>query len=180
MLVLVAVMLIFIWGNSLLPADLSSAESGWMVELLEPVLRFIGSGRIQAIMTRAADRLPAGESRALAYRAIRWLDVHVLSRDPAFLVRKAAHFSEFALLGALMCMLLARPDGRGRFWWPEIICLCVAAIDETIQLMSDGRAAQLRDVVLDLSGATAGVLCACILLAVLGAVQKRKIGRNMS
>lgn len=158
-------MLIFIWGNSMLPADLSSQESGWVEELLEPVITLMQSGRIQAKLTALADRIPEPRLQAICHRFIGLLDTYVLSQSPSHLVRKAAHFTEYMILGVLVGLLLSKPDGGSRFWWPEVVCLAVASIDETIQLFSDGRGAAVRDVILDLSGATVGVIITAIVLA---------------
>ena len=166
LIVLVAFTLLFIWVNSMLPADMSGQASGWVQRLVQPVLDFIGSGRIQVALQRAADLFPERIRQAL-YRGIDFLDRVILSRDPSFLVRKAAHLSEYMLLGFLLCLLFVRRDGRSRFFLPELACLTAAVVDECIQLFSEGRAAQVRDVCIDLSGGTFGVLAALIVLAVL-------------
>ena len=73
------------------------------------------------------------------------------------LLRKAAHFSEFALLGLLYC-------GRHRLVKGEApvhlmgFGLAVACIDETIQIFTPGRASSLIDVWIDASGFALGLL----------------------
>ena len=73
------------------------------------------------------------------------------------LLRKAAHFSEFALLGLLYC-------GRHRLVKGEApvhlmgFGLAVACIDETIQIFRPGRASSLIDVWIDASGFALGLL----------------------
>ena len=73
------------------------------------------------------------------------------------LLRKAAHFSEFALLGLLYC-------GRHRLVKGEApvhlmgFGLAVACIDETIQSFTPGRASSLIDVWIDASGFALGLL----------------------
>ena len=73
------------------------------------------------------------------------------------LLRKAAHFSEFALLGLLYC-------GRHRLVKGETpvhlmgFGLAVACIDETIQIFTPGRASSLIDVWIDASGFALGLL----------------------
>ena len=70
-------------------------------------------------------------------------------------LRKAAHFSEFALLGLLFC-------GRHRLVRrntpPHLIGfgLAVACIDETIQIFTPGRASSLIDVWIDTAGFALG------------------------
>ena len=71
-------------------------------------------------------------------------------------LRKAAHFSEFALLGLLYC-------GRHRLARQETplhlmgFGLAVACIDETIQIFTPGRASSLIDVWIDTSGFALGL-----------------------
>ena len=178
-LVLVILNLIFIWGNSLIPGELSGVESGMVKDMLDDSLSYIKSGRIQRTLTRIADRTSNEPLRRILYWSADFLQVHVFSHERSYLVRKTAHFLEFAFLGMLMGLLLSRQDGRGRFWWPEVMCLCVAAIDETIQLFVAGRSAMIADVVLDLAGGTVGVIFTLLLLGVIYAFKKRKIGKNM-
>jgi VanZ family protein len=135
-LALVLLALLFIWGNSMLPAAVSSTESGYVEQLLRPLL------------------LPVQEALAR-------LDVVVTLSQ---LVRKLAHFTEYLVLGVLMGLLFLRADGRSRFWLTEGLCLAAALIDESIQIFSAGRGPGLRDVAIDFSGATVGALL--LLLAV--------------
>ena len=83
------------------------------------------------------------------------------------IVRKLAHFCEYALEGFLLTLCL-RVYTR-RFFvhisWPILGGLLTALTDETIQMFSDGRSSQLTDVWLDLSGAMAGILVGLFCLA---------------
>ena len=73
------------------------------------------------------------------------------------LLRKAAHFSEFAMLGLLY-------GGRHRIVKGEtpahlmLFGLTVACIDETIQIFTPGRASSLIDVWIDASGFALGLV----------------------
>lgn len=72
------------------------------------------------------------------------------------LLRKAAHFSEFALLGLLFC-------GRHTLVRGEVplylmgFGLAVGCIDETIQIFTPGRASSLIDVWIDTCGFALGL-----------------------
>ena len=76
------------------------------------------------------------------------------------IVRKAAHFCEFAALGFMafwssyrLCRKILRnlmPVG--------FVCLAVAVIDEYIQTFSPGRSCEVGDVILDFAGSLCGVL----------------------
>ena len=51
--VLLVLLLLFIWGNSLLPTEHSAAESGWVRRLVTPVLElFVGRGRVTDHLVR--------------------------------------------------------------------------------------------------------------------------------
>ena len=73
------------------------------------------------------------------------------------LLRKAAHFSEFAMLGLLY-------GGRHRLTKGEtpahlmLFGLTVACIDETIQIFTPDRASSLIDVWIDASGFALGLV----------------------
>ena len=80
------------------------------------------------------------------------------------IVRKTAHFTEYALLGAALLLLL-RDYGRKH---PQItawlIATAYAGTDELHQLAAQaGRSAQLTDVGIDAAGALAGVLLAAMI-----------------
>ena len=75
-----------------------------------------------------------------------------------YILRKLAHFSEFAALG-LLSSARKRLDGK---LFPAFFLfgLAPACIDETIQLVVPGRASSLVDVWID----TAGFACGCLIL----------------
>ena len=80
------------------------------------------------------------------------------------LVRKLAHFTEFALLGLELLFWFSQKLGKKK----EALLLAMAhglfaaLTDETIQLFS-GRGSQVQDVWLDFAGVTAGALTALLL-----------------
>ncbi len=83
----------------------------------------------------------------------------------SYLLRKCAHFTEFLLLGSLLCwmtaMLLAR---KGRIVITATLCgITAAAIDEGIQRFVPGRAGCIQDVLLDSCGVLTGVLLLLLL-----------------
>lgn len=91
-----------------------------------------------------------------------------------YLLRKAAHFCEFASLGAVFYLLAKEVvEHRGfRLTLCALVGISVPLIDETIQIFS-GRGAALSDVWLDISGYVFGsVICALIAFAV--AKRKKK------
>ena len=68
-----------------------------------------------------------------------------------FVIRKVAHFVEYAVLGGL---LFGAFPQRGRIAVIESVFagFLAAFLDETIQLFSPGRSGQISDVWLDLAG----------------------------
>ena len=80
----------------------------------------------------------------------------------AFLVRKAAHFTEYAILGVLARGLFGSLHAeRGVCPLPAgLLVAFVPVVDECIQLFVPGRSGQLTDVLIDLSGVIVGALLA--------------------
>ena len=76
-----------------------------------------------------------------------------------FVIRKMAHFVEFAFLGVLLFFTF-RSFGR-KIVLPALgTGLAVSSADEILQLSSEGRSGQVSDVFLDFSGVLFGiVLC---------------------
>ena len=72
------------------------------------------------------------------------------------LLRKIAHFTEFAALGALLGWLfgMLRKKNYVPFFWG----VAAACVDETIQLFVPERGPGLLDVLLDSSGVLAGLM----------------------
>ena len=121
-LILAALWLCFIWGQSFLSADLSRAESGRVLALLQRILPGL----------------------------------------TAHMVRKAAHFTEYAVLGALL--FGAFPiRSRAALTGTLFAAMLAAVTDETIQLFSAGRSGQITDVWLDFAGAALGYLAVRLL-----------------
>lgn len=82
-----------------------------------------------------------------------------------FFLRKAAHFSEYALLGAegaALLFTLRAARGKNLLLLPAA-GFFAAAIDETIQIFS-GRGSSLLDVWLDFSGFLTGFFLLLLLL----------------
>ena len=73
------------------------------------------------------------------------------------LLRKIAHFTEYAVLGALFAAFFART--RNPILLKPLAFGAFAALsDETLQLFVPGRSGQLSDVWLDMAGVACGAL----------------------
>ena len=136
---LTLLLICFIWGQSMLPKSLSAGESSFLMRILKPLLD--PSARIDDALFH-----------------------HVL--------RKAAHFSEYAALGFCFSGFLWSLQWKARISRVPIailVPLVIASIDESIQLFSEGRGAQIRDVLLDTFGALFGLAVYLILRLIVNA-----------
>jgi VanZ family protein len=129
----ILLILCFIFGNSLLSGEESGEMSASVLDVLHPVIR------------------PAAE---------------LFSRDPVtedqlhHLVRKLAHFTEFAALGLCSALLLwqcCRTLRTPYFGYLLFFTLMTAVCDEFLQSFT-GRGPSVRDVLIDFSGAFTGIL----------------------
>lgn len=122
-----------------------------------------------------------------------------------FFVRKGAHFTEYAILGALLFLFFY--EWRPKLFWTQkkeqrldqssasvlqlrmyriwlaawIVGTFYAATDEFHQMFSGGRSPQVRDVCIDSSGVAVGclfVLAVTVLLAKLGSGTDKLKGRK--
>lgn len=86
-----------------------------------------------------------------------------------FFVRKAAHFSIFAVEGALLCAAMACSFRRIRrsAWISIAACACLAVLNEFHQSFMEGRSCEVRDMIIDACGAAAGVGVVCLLIRLL-------------
>ena len=79
------------------------------------------------------------------------------------IVRKSAHILEFAAQGFFVTLCFGSSFKR-RLASVAPIGFITACIDESIQLFSNGRAAMVQDIFIDLAGAMAGFLLAMLLV----------------
>ena len=68
-----------------------------------------------------------------------------------YVIRKVAHFTEYAVLGALVFGAFPRRGGTA-VALTAFAGVLIALIDETIQLFAPGRSGQISDVWLDFAG----------------------------
>ncbi len=132
--------LIFIWGNSLLPGEVSSAFSRWVKDILEALFSKPGTA--------------PGEGHGL--------------------LRKIAHFTQFATLGMLLTWLLAMLEKKP--WLTLLYGFSVACMDEGIQCFIPERGPSIKDVLLDTAGAAFGM---GLLLIGYTIYKNRKIKSNL-
>lgn len=112
----------------------SGEESGGLSALIsEPMTNLIAAVR----------KLPADAADALYWQ----LDG---------VVRTAAHFCEYAVLGVLL-LLVCRRIRCGRLWLPWTLGTIYAVLDEWHQAYSPGRVCDWKDVLVDSAGVIFGI-----------------------
>ncbi len=133
-IILTVLWIVFIYANSLDNASESTEKSSFVTELVNNIASALG-----------------------------------IKQDISHgFVRKMAHFTEFAILAALICtdaliaLLPVFVQKPHRFVLVGLTAVgasaVVACADELLQKLSDGRAAQLTDVLIDTSGAFTGAV----------------------
>ena len=138
-LVLLCVVLLFIWGNSLQSADRSGERSVRVTEIVNDVLR---TGN------------PVTE--------------HI--------IRKQAHFAEFALEGICVVLVLWTHDRLRRAHCGNVLLMGVltALIDESIQAGVAGRWSSVADVWLDVAGFVTGACVLTVFVLVVRRIKQRR------
>ena len=141
-----ACLAILILVNMVIIFQFSSAGREESGELSAGITR-----RVVEILYRDFGDLPAEEQQIILHKAHKF-------------VRKAAHFSEFALLGFLSTCLLLYVSfvfRKLRLWLtltvPAVFALLYAISDEVHQIFTN-RGPRVTDVLIDFAGATCGIL----------------------
>ncbi|MBO5089623.1 MAG: VanZ family protein [Clostridia bacterium] len=85
------------------------------------------------------------------------------------LIRKAAHFTEFLILGVLTYLLSLNFE-KLKFKWLTALGYgtLIASLDETLQLFVEGRAGAVFDVCIDFCGAFTGIMLVALFIKIRG------------
>ena len=126
----------FIFSNSMAVAQVSSASSGRVLQLMQAALRRLGHPAL-------AQRLTMHFVRKLAHFCEYMLEGFLL----------------------MLCMRVYSRHPLRHITVPMLGGVLTALTDETIQLYSPGRSSQVTDVWLDSVGVLAGILAALVLMA---------------
>ena len=92
-----------------------------------------------------------------------------------FLVRKAAHFTEFALLGFLLRMLICFHNCRFQGLLTWLLGTLYGGTDELHQYFTGDRTASFRDVAIDSTGVLFGCLLAAYFIFLYSRKKQKKI-----
>ena len=103
-----------------------------------------------------------------------------LFEEVQFSVRKAAHFTEYMVLGLLIRLCLESWFGKRKSlpvssWAAGALYACT---DELHQLLTDGRSGQWQDVLIDSSGVLTGVLISTLALKLVRRNARTKKGTD--
>lgn len=131
----------FIWGNSLLPGEISGAISNGLKSILESLVGVQEGGS-----------------------------------GGGGLLRKLAHFTEFACLGVLLRWLFGMLlQKKWQYYtWPAIAGVAVASLDETIQMFIPGRGPHIKDVGIDTLGLALGIF----IISLITHIKKNQLKEN--
>ena len=102
--------------------------------------------------------LTSSESNGVSLPIVEWILSFFSLMDKEALhhfIRKAAHFTEYFLLGGSILYAMEKDFNIKQF---ALFCLLIPACDESIQYFTPGRAAQLTDCLLDASGMISAAL----------------------
>lgn len=83
-----------------------------------------------------------------------------------FFIRKAAHFSEYAILGFLLANSLSLSQQKKIYFKSFLVGSLYAALDEWHQYYVPGREARALDILIDSSGVLFGVFVKLILISI--------------
>lgn len=112
---------------------------------------------LQAFLPGSASYAESNGVLALANVIFPWLTHSVL--------RRAAHFIEYFLLGFLMTGTFCYAR-KFTIFKPMFFCLFTALCDETIKIFAVDRLAQISDIWVDSAGAMAGILLMWLISAI--------------
>ncbi len=90
-------------------------------------------------------------------------------------IRKGAHFSEYALLASTLAfhLLVLGFSKRKLYLYSVVLASFYAATDELHQKFVEGRSGQLSDVIIDTSGAVVGAFFFLLLITVVGQYRRK-------
>ena len=139
--------------------DKTKQYLSWLAMILWMVVIFLFSAQTD----RQSGNLSGGIVRWFVALIYRGFDNFSMERQTAILeswhllIRKGAHFSEYAVLAMLIANAL-RSCGKLRWFLPVVISALYAVTDEIHQYFVPGRACRLLDMGIDTCGAMFGTV----------------------
>lgn len=108
--------------------------------------------------------------------ALKWLVGEALAVWIKTYVRKIAHFTLYALLGAFVSATFLNTKIKApavKYLMSAGVCLFYSITDEFHQLFIDGRSGELSDVLIDFCGAVTGILLTALFYKIICIFSKR-------
>ena len=140
-----ALYLCVVYGHSMMPAHISSGESGAVLGLLRRMMEFIGLNG--EMLTEHIVRKAAHFTEYMGVGILLWKNFASAEREETPPRLRSAEREEIPPRG--------RSAERMALAW-----FVIPFVDETIQLFVAGRSGQISDVWLDMAGAAVGLLAA--------------------
>ena len=151
-------------------------KQGWRRRLWRYVPVF---GWACFVLLASSDSFSASNTSRIIRPLLLWLFPRIseASLDFAhFLVRKAAHFTEYGLLALLAARAFrsSSKEALVRFWWFASFALvaCVSLADEYHQSFIPSRTATIYDSLLDMAGGATALACVALWLG----LKRRRAG----
>ena len=137
---------------------------------------------LMAIFIFSNSAASAGTSNGMSLTVSEWIrpvlntvGLHPETDFLNFVIRKLAHFSEYALL---CCLIAAAYRLQPWSWMKSKAALLpffiIPVLDENLQRFSAGRSCELRDMLIDSAGMAAGMFLAIVLLGIVGHQKKQE------
>lgn len=101
-----------------------------------------------------------------------------LEHTVAFLVRKAAHFLEFAALGFFLMLHLNTFLKKKAWLWSGAVSVLYAVSDEAHQHFVSERAPRFLDVCVDSFGAVCGIILILVIILIYRKIKNKRTGEN--
>lgn len=90
-----------------------------------------------------------------------------------FVVRKAAHFSVYTVLGMLSLAAVRASKLKLPYIIAPAICLAYAVSDEIHQYFVPGRSCEFRDVCIDFSGSVSGIIIITLVFIIARKIKRK-------
>lgn len=148
--------LAWIFSNSLQSGAESSLQSNKVMKIVQSVAAFVAPNSYIATAT--------GEDYELIHAVVRTL----------------AHFSEFAVLGVLVgCCYCSYTNKKLFVFLPFSFLVCVPLIDEFLQTLTEGRAAEISDILVDMAGACTGLILSLCVIWLIQRLYRKALNRKI-
>lgn len=134
---------------------------------------------LHSLMPATISAQESGNVLSIAEMLLRALNLNPQLND--FIIRKAAHFSEFFALSIMVTSSFKLYYGSIKKYVFHILftLLMIPVADESLQYLSPGRSAQVSDILLDFSGCITGMLLTCAATLLIHKVRKNRKERIM-